>query len=289
MIYSELPRNEDELESTKPKQLTDMYEPKPNEKSVRTFEPEPTTRGGRYPLRERRAPTTYASQYILLIDKCQLECYNEAIVDEHKEKWLSVMQDEMDSLHKNYTYGLVELPKGKRALRNKWVYKVKTREVDSTPIYKARIVVKGFQQKKGVSFDEIFAPVVKMTSIRTILSIATSMDLEIKQLDVKTTFFHGELDEEIYMQQPEGFVEKGKENLLCRLKKSLYGLKQTPRQWYEKIKSFMLEHRFHKTQAYHYVFVKRYDEGDFLILLLYVDAMLIVGQGTRKIASLKKA
>ena len=124
----------------------------------------------------------------------------DAIADKHKEKWLSAMQDEMDSLHENYTYDLVELPKGKRALRNKWVYKVKTGEVDNTPRYKARIVVNGFQQKKGVDFDEIFAPVVKMASIRIVLSIAASMDLEIKQLDVKMTFLHGELDEEIYMQ-----------------------------------------------------------------------------------------
>ena len=147
-------------------------------------------------------------------------------------------------MHKNYTYNLVELPKGKRALRNKWVYKVKSREVDSSPRYKARIVVKRFQQKRGVDFGEIFAPVVKMTSIQTVLSIAASMDLEIEQLDVKTTFLHGQLDEEIYMDQPEGFMEKGKENLLCRLKKSLYGLKQAPCQWYKKFESFMVEHKF---------------------------------------------
>ena len=139
--------------------------PMPNEESAGTSELEPTTRGRRYPLRERRALITYVSQYILLTDEGEPECYDEAIADEHKEKWLSAMQDEMDSLHENYTYDLVELPKGKRALRNKWVYKVKTGEVESTPRYKARIVVKGFQQKKGVDFDEIFIPIVKMTSI----------------------------------------------------------------------------------------------------------------------------
>ena len=116
-----------------------------------------------------------------------------------KEKWLSTMQDEMDSLHENYTYDLVELPKGKRACRNKQVYKVRIGEVDNTPKYKACIVVKGFQHKTGVDFDEIFALVVKMKSILTILSIAASMDLEIKQLDVKIAFLNGELDENIYM------------------------------------------------------------------------------------------
>ena len=107
--------------------------------------------------------------------------------------------------------------------------------------------MKGFQQKKGVDFDEIFAPVVKMTSIRTMLSIVASMDLEVEQLDVKTTFLHIDLEVEIYMQQPKGFVTKGKENLMCRLKKSLYGLKQAPRQWYGKFDSFMINHGYDKT------------------------------------------
>ena len=93
----------------------------------------------------------------------------------------------MDSLHENHTYELVELLKGKAAFRNKWVYKLKPGDARNPPRYKARIVVKGFQQKKGVDFDEIFAPVVKMTSIRTVLSIAASMSLEVEQLDVQTT------------------------------------------------------------------------------------------------------
>ena len=138
------------------------------------------------------------------------ECYEDAIGDEHKEKWQRPMQDEMDSSHENYTYNLVKLPKGKRALRNKWVFRLKNGKDSSSPRYKAQIIGKGFQQKKGVDFDEIFAPVIKMTSIWTVLSIVARRNLEIEQLDVKTTFLHGELDEEMYMQLPEGFVEKGK-------------------------------------------------------------------------------
>ena len=97
MIDSELPRNEDESDSSNSEQPIDMNEPQPNEESPGLFEPEPTTRGRRYPLRERRAPTTYVSQYILLTDEGEPECYDEAITDEHKEKWLSAMQDEKDS------------------------------------------------------------------------------------------------------------------------------------------------------------------------------------------------
>ena len=140
-----------------------------------------------------------------------------------------------------------------------------------------------------MDFDEIFSPVVKMTSIQTMLSIAANMDLKVQQLDIKTTFLRGDLEEEIYMQQLEGFVEKGKENLVCRLRKSLYGLKQAPQQWYQKFKSFMVDHSFDKTHADHCDFVKKYDGGDFLILLLYVYDMLIVKQDPKKIRSLKKA
>ena len=102
--------------------------------------------------------------------------------------------------------------------------------------------------------------------------------MEVEQLDVKTTFLHGDLEEEIYMEQPEGFVEPGKEQLVCRLKKSLYGLKQAPRQWYKKFDLFMAQHNFRKTFADHCVFVKNYMNGESIILLLYVDDILIVGK-----------
>ena len=91
-------------------------------------------------------------------------------------------------------------------------------------------MVKGYSQRKGVDFDEIFSPVVKMSSIRTMLSLTSTLDLEVEQMDVKTAFFHGDLEEEIYMKQPDGFHVEGKENYECRLRKSLYGLKQAPRQ-----------------------------------------------------------
>ena len=196
-------------------------------------EPVVENQGRRYALRERRAPRRYPDEeHVLLTDEGEPETFEEAKEDTHSRKWLSAMQDEIESLHENHTYELTELLKGKRVLRNKCVYKLKQGDRENPPRYKARIVVKGFQHKQGVDLDDIFAPVVKMTYIRTVLSITVSMDLEDEQLDVKATFLHGDLEEEIYMQQPEGFVEKGNDNLVCRLKKSLYGLKQAPRQWY---------------------------------------------------------
>ncbi|KAJ0501528.1 putative RNA-directed DNA polymerase [Helianthus annuus] len=208
--------------------------------------------------RNRHPSTRYSTdEYVLLTDGGEPGCYEEAMEDEHKREWVEAMQDEMNSLYENNTFELVKLPKGKRALKNKWVYKVKTEEHTSRPRYKARLVVKGFSQRKGIDFDEIFSPVVKMSSIRVILGLAASLDLEVEQMDVKTAFLHGDLDKEIYMEQPEGFRVKGKEDYVCKLQKSLYGLKQAPRQWYKKFESVMGKQGYRKTISDHCVFFQR--------------------------------
>ena len=121
---------------------------------------------------------------------------------ESRKKWEIAMEEEMDSLMHNQTWDLVKLPTGKTTLQNKWVYRLKE-EDGGKQRHKSKLVVKGFAQKKGIDFDEIFSPVVKMTSIRTILSLVAAEDLHLEQLDVKTTCVHGDLEEEIYMQQPE--------------------------------------------------------------------------------------
>jgi hypothetical protein len=167
--------------------------------------------------------------YMLLTDGGEPEDYEEACQTTDASKWELAMKDEMKSLISNQTWELAKLPMGKKALHNKWVYRVKE-EHDGSKRYKARLVVKGFQQKEGIDYNEIFAPVVKHNTIRSVLSIVASEDLYLEQLDVKTAFLHGDLVEEIYMHQPEGFSERGKENMVCRLKKSLYSLKQAPRQ-----------------------------------------------------------
>ena len=117
------------------------------------------------------------------------------------------------SLYENHTYHLMKHPKGKRALKNKRVYRLKTQEHSSQPKYKARLAVKGFSQKRGVDFEKIFSHVVKMSSIRVVLGILVSLNLEMEQLDVKIAFLHGDLEEEIYMEQLKGFKESGKETL----------------------------------------------------------------------------
>ncbi|RDX71308.1 hypothetical protein CR513_49366, partial [Mucuna pruriens] len=140
------------------------------------------------------------------------------------------MQDEIKSLHDNHTYDLVKLPNGKKVLENRWIYRVKQESNSTYPRYKARLVVKGFKQRKDVDFNEIFSLVVKMSSIKIMLSLASTFVLEVEQMNVKTTFLHGDLEEEIYMKQLDGFQISGKEDYVYRLRKSLYGLKQAPRQ-----------------------------------------------------------
>eukprot|EP00253_Pinus_taeda_P002364 PITA_02364 len=206
---------------------------------------------------------------------------------ESRKKWELAMEEEMDSLMHNQTWDLVRLPAGKTTLKNKWVYRLKE-EDGGKQRYKARLVVKGFAQKKGIDFDEIFSPVVKMASIRTILSLVAAEDLHLEKLDVKTTFLHGDLEEEIYMQQPQGYEVKRKEKLVCRLKKSLYGLKQAPRQWYLKFDKFMSEQGYTRCHSDHCVYLKKQNDGSYIILLLDVDDMLVAGSNIQEINVLKR-
>jgi len=145
--------------------------------------------------RERQPSTRYPSdEYVTLTDEGKPGCFEKAMDSQQKEKLVNVMQDEMQSLHDNQTFDLVKLPKGKRALQNMWIYRLKHEGNSSSLRYKARLVVKGFRQKKGIDYDEIFSPVVKMSSIRTILSLTASLDLEIENMDVKTAFLYGDLE-----------------------------------------------------------------------------------------------
>ena len=232
---------------------------------------------------QRYSPSLH---YLLLTDNGEPECYDEAMKMEDSIKWESAMKDEMDSLMSNQTWELAELPRRKNALHNKWVFRIKE-EHDGSKRYKARLVVKGFQQKEGIDYTEIFSPVVKLTTIRLVLKIVAAGNLHLEQLDVKTAFLHGDLEEEIYMKQPEGFIKKDKKDLVCRLKKSLYGLKQAPRQWYKKFDNFMSNSGFKRCQADHCCYIRNFDKS-FIILLLYVDDMLVAGADMQEIVNLKR-
>ena len=135
--------------------------------------------------------------------------------------------------------------------------------------------------------DEVFLPVVKMTTLRSVLALVATEDLHLHQMDVKMAFLHGDLHEEVYMQQPKGFFEKGKEQLVCRLRKSLYGLKQAPREWYHKFHQFMLSQGYKRSETDHFLYTKQAKDGSLVILILYVDDMLLAGRQMAEISALK--
>lgn len=222
------------------------------------------------------------------IDMDEPKSYFEANKSKDCEKWNSGMTEEMGSHQQNGTWELVDKPANKKVIGCKWVYKLKP-DISRNFRYKARLVAKGFSQVEGIDFTEVFAPVVKHVSIRTMLSLVANYDLELEQLDVKTIFLHGTLDEEIYMSQPEGFVEKGKEDKVCLLKKSLYGLKQVPRQWNRKFNSFMKDNKFIRSLSDPCVYIKGEGTSDMVYMLLYVYDMLVASKDKLGIQRLKES
>ena len=166
------------------------------------------------------------------------------------------MNDEMKSLEKNETQDLVPLPNERKPIGCKWVFKMKYGPDGRIDKYKAILVAKGYSQKEGVDYGEIFSRVAKLTSIRFLLSLVVVHDFEIEQMDVIMTFLHGDLEEEIYMSQPEYFAEKGNEHFVCRLKKSLYGLKQSPRTWQQNYDTYGLSFGFKRLKSNHCVYYK---------------------------------
>ena len=150
------------------------------------------------------------------------------------------MDTEIAALEANNTWTLTLLPPHKRAVGCKWVYKVKYRSNGSVERYKAHLVAKGFTQHEGLDFTETFSPIAKMTTVKTLLAVLVVRHLT--QLDVNNAFLHGDLHEDVYMQLPQGFHCKG--GLVCKLNKSLYGLKQACRQWYSKFSSTILQYGF---------------------------------------------
>ncbi|KAE8655249.1 hypothetical protein F3Y22_tig00117034pilonHSYRG01568 [Hibiscus syriacus] len=214
--------------------------------------------------------------------------FHDAVTSQENDKWMAAMVEEMESLNHNRTWELVRLPEGKKPIGCKWVYKKKPAVTEKEgEKFKARLVAKGFSQQKGVDYDEIFSPVVRHTSIRAVLALVASWDLHLEQMDVKTTFLHGDLEEQIYMRQPEGFTQPGNEHLVCRLKKSLYGLKQSPRQWYKRFYSYMIKISYNRCEYDCCVYVKSLDDGSFIFLLLYVDDMLIAAKNMDDVIGLK--
>lgn len=207
--------------------------------------------------------------------------YRDAVT--HPE-WQHAMAEEIAALERTGTWDLVPFPSHSRPITCKWVYKIKTRSDGSLERYKACLVARGFQQEHGRDYDETFAPVAHMTTVRTLLSVASVRHWSVSQLDVKNAFLNGELREEVYMHPPPGYSVP--EGMVCRLRRSLYGLKQAPRSWFECFSSMVTAAGFSASDHDSSLFVHTSSRGRTL-LLLYVDDMIITGDDSEYIAFVK--
>ena len=243
------------------------------------------------PRREIRKPTRFEDMVAYafpVVEEGIPQNFLEANSSPDKENWKKAMDEEMRSLVKNHTWKLARLPKGKKAIGCKWVYAQKEGFPSKNDVrYKARLVAKGYAQKEGIDYNEVFSPVVKNSSIRILLALVAQFNMELVQMDVKTAFLHGDLEEEIYITQPDGFKVDGKEDWVCKLNKSLYGLKKSPRQWYKQFDQFMIGQNYTISNFDHCVYFRKLQDGSFIYLLLYVDDMLIASKNQGEICRLK--
>jgi hypothetical protein len=198
------------------------------------------------------------------------------------------MQEEIDSIEKNKTWELVEKPNNKDAIGVKWVYKVKHNPDGSVQKNKARLVAKGYAQQPGIDYEETFSPVARHDTIRALISLAAQKMWKLYQLDVKSAFLNGELKEEVYVEQPQGFEIEGQEEKVYRLKKALYGLKQAPRAWYSNIDNYFMKKGFEKSKNEPTLYVKRQGMVDILIVALYVDDLIFTGNNLKMIEDFRK-
>jgi hypothetical protein len=178
------------------------------------------------------------------------------------------MEEEIHAIQKNDTWDLTTLPSNQKAIGVKWVYKINCTAEGEVSRYKARLVAKGYKQKYGIDYEEVFAPVARLDIVRLLIALAAHHNRKIYQLDVKSAFLNGILEEEVYVQQPEGFIMEGEESKVC-LKKALYDLKQAPRAWNARINGYLHQNGFTKCPFEHAVYMKKNHRGEFLIICLY--------------------
>lgn len=207
--------------------------------------------------------------------------YKTALKDHH---WYDTMLEEFNALLMNDTWSLVPCPAGVNVVTGKWIFRHKFHSDGSLARYKARWVLRGFTQQEGVDYTETFSPVVKLATVRVVLSIATANSWPIYQLDVKNAFLHGDLGETVYCHQPAGFVDPSFPNHVCLLKKSLYGLKQAPRTWFLRFQRFILSLGFVASKCDYSLFIYRHGSS-VAYLLLYVDDIILTANTTTTLHS----
>ncbi|GJR92333.1 retrovirus-related pol polyprotein from transposon TNT 1-94 [Tanacetum coccineum] len=214
----------------------------------------------------------------------QPESFEEVV---REESWKKAMEDEIQVIKKNNTWELTDRPSDKDVIGVKWVHKVKFNADGSVQRNKARLVAKGYSQQPGIDYDKTFSPVARMDTVRAIISLAGQKGWLLYQLDVKSAFLNGELNEEVYVNQPQGFKVEGKEEKVYKLKKALYGLKQAHRAWYSQINGYFKEKGFDQIKSESTLYVKNQGTSDILIVVLYVDDLVFTGNNKNMIEDFK--
>lgn len=236
----------------------------------------------------------YLEDYVLMSEIVEIErlllLVNEEPWDwnEAKEQkvWRIACEEEITSIRKNRTWTLVDLPNGCKAIGLKWVFKIKRNADGSINKFKARLIAKGYVQRSGVDFDEVFVPVARLETVRVLIALAASSNWEIHHLDVRTAFLHGELKEDVFVSQPDGFKVKGSEHKVYKLHKALYGLKQAPRAWNVKLNQILKELGFTKCSKEPFIFRRR-TKSSLLLVAVYVDDLLVTGSNLCNIQGFK--
>ena len=223
---------------------------------------------------------------LMLIDEDEPLAYQDAMNSPDSKRWLEAMKSEIDSMYENQVWTLVDPPEGVKPIGCRWVFK-KKRDMDgNVQTYKARLVAKGFKQIHGIDYDETFSPVAMVKSIRILLAIAAFHDYEIWQMDVKTAFLNGSLEEDVYMTQPEGFVDPRNVGKVCKLRRSIYGLKQSSRRWNIRFDEIVTEYGFVQNEDEPCVY-KKVSGSHVAFIVLYVDDILLMGNDIPSLKAVK--
>jgi hypothetical protein len=223
--------------------------------------------------RQMKRTKPFSSYMALMCDLLEKEptCFEEAI---QKKEWAYAMTKEYQSIIKNDVWEIVPRPKSRDVVSSKWLFKIKHVVDGSIEKYKTRFVARGFSQKEGIDYEETFAHVARYTSIRTIIALAAKMKWKLHQMDVKTAFLNGVIEEEVYIEQPQGLEVEDRKTHVRKLKKALFGLKQAPRAWYGRINSFLTSLGFTKNKADSNLYFKVMNNEP-VILLLYVEDLFL--------------
>ena len=220
--------------------------------------------------RTLRSKVQNESNYFCFVSTIEPKNINEAIKD---ESWVIAMQEELNQFVRNDVWTLVPQPKSQTIIGTKWVFRNKMDENGIVSRNKARLVAQGYNQQEGIDYDETFAPVARLESIRILLAYACAHNFKLFQMDVKSAFLNGVINEEVYVAQPPGFIDFEKPNYVYKLKKALYGLKQAPKAWYDRLKTFLVDHKYTMGLVDNTLFTKKKD-SHIIIVQIYVDDII---------------